>query len=472
MDWKGEHPFMYLAERTVLTEKVHVQEFALADRNARLAKQLYNAALFRMRQVFTGWEKTVRTDNEKEVFGELAVLQREFPGLKAGRVLSYRALEKLMRATGNPDFFAGLPMQTAQSVVKAAVTDFRAWLAALKAYRKAPSKFCGKPQMPRYCKKERKSFTITNQDAVLYPVYTKTGDGTVYAGMELKLPGIRHRLFLPHLPEEAVLKEVKVCPYYRKYVLILVLEVGESVKQADMPHMAGIDFGTDNIAAIVTTDHASRVYKGGAVLAENRLFHKEKAKAVRILTKGTRHRHASSRHLDFLSRKHDGFMRDALHKISADIVRFCIKHRVGTIVIGTNPFWKQNTGLGTASNQNFVSVPHALLRWMITYKAHAAGIAVILQEESYTSKADVTASDYMPVYGDKEASDAVFSGKRVKRGLYRCGDGCTINADCNGAANILRKAFPHAWEQTDSFRFLSRPESVSFRTFNRCRNAV
>ena len=34
-----------------------------------------------------------------------------------------------------------------------------------------------------------------------------------YAGMELKLPGIRQRLELRHLPEDAVLKEVKVSPY-------------------------------------------------------------------------------------------------------------------------------------------------------------------------------------------------------------------------------------------------------------------
>jgi putative transposase len=31
------------------------------------------------------------------------------------------------------------------------------------------------------------------------------------------------------------------------------------------------------------------------------------------------------------------------------------------------------------------------------------------------------------------------SGKRVKRGLYRAGNGWEINADCNGAANIIRK---------------------------------
>jgi putative transposase len=213
------------------------------------------------------------------------------------------------------------------------------------------------------------------------------------------------------------------------------------------------------------------VYKGGAVLANNRLFHKEKAKAVGILTKGKCHARASSRHLDFLSRKHDGFVRDGVHKISADIVRFLREHRVGILVIGSNPLWKQRTGIGDANNQNFTSVPHALLRWMITYKAGAAGIRVIVQEESYTSKADVTSGDEIPVYGKPGSEKVVFSGKRTKRGLYRCADGLVINADCNGAANILRKAIPDAWEGINDFRFLAHPEAVTYRTLNRCRAA-
>ena len=471
---------MYLAERTVLTEGIHKQVFAMADRNARLAKLLYNAALFRMRQAFTGWDKAVRTENEKEVFRELGLLKKAHPGLGTGRVLSYRALEKLMRVTDNPDFFSGLPMQTAQAVLKAAAGDFKNWLAALRTYKKDPSKFLGKPRMPGYCKSEKKTFTITNQGAVLYPVY-RDGEGTsgkggrVYAGMELKLPGIRQRLKLVHLPKDALLKEVKVSPYYGKYVLTMVLEVKEDPEEKgmeEMPHMAGIDFGTDNIAAIVTTDRASRVYKGGAVLAKNRLFHKEKAKAVRILTKGKRYAHASSRHLDFISRKHDGFVRDVMHKVSADIVRFCKEHRVGTIVIGANPLWKQRTDMGKANNQNFASVPHFLLRRMIMYKAGAAGIKVIIQEESYTSKADVTSKDDIPVFGKPGSEKAVFSGKRIKRGLYCCADGSLVNADCNGAANILRKAVPDAWKDVSDFRFLAYPEAVTYQGLNRCRAAV
>ena len=468
---------MYLAERIILTKDIHGPAYELADRNVRLAGQLYNAALFRLRQTFTGWEKSIRTENEREVFRELDLLQQTYPKLKAGRVLSYSVLEKLMRVTGNPDFYAGLPMQSAQAVVKSAVTDFRNWLAAVKAYRKDPSGFLGKPRMPGYCRNGKKTFAITNQDAVLYPAYgpkeagKDTGDST-FCGMQLKLPGTRYRLFLSHLREDAKLKEVKVRPYYGKYLLILTLEVPDPPVGKAGPHLAGIDLGVDNIAAIVTTDHASRVYKGGAVLSRNRLFHKEKAKAAAILTKGSVRRCAVSDHLDFVSRKHDCFVHDMLHKISTDIVRFCVRHEAGTIVIGTNPLWKQKTGMGTRENRKFAGIPHAVLRWMITYKAQAAGITVVLQEESYTSRADVTSGDAMPVYGKEGGIEAAFSGRRIGRGLYRCADGTLINADCNGAANILRKAFPEAWEGTEDYRFLAHPESASFRTLNRPRAAA
>ena len=90
-------------------------------------------------------------------------------------------------------------------------------------------------------------------------------------------------------------------------------------------------------------------------------------------------------------------MRDMMHKISADIVRYCTEHGVGTVVIGASKGWKQGTDMGKENNQNFVSIPHDRLRKMILYKAGNAGIRVVLQEESYTSKADISAMDPMPV---------------------------------------------------------------------------
>ena len=118
--------------------------------------------------------------------------------------------------------------------------------------------------------------------------------------------------------------------------------------------------------------------------------------------------------------------------------------RIGALVIGKNDRWKQAIGLGKRTNQNFVFVPHARFIEMLTYKAELVGIQVQITEESYTSQASFLDGDPLPVY-DAADPTPVFSGRRVKRGLYRAADGRRINADVNGAYNILRKVVPNAF---------------------------
>ena len=456
---------MYRADRLVI-HHTRKGEYAYFEQMSLKAKLLYNAALFRIRQVFTGWGKECLNDNQKEVFSEIEVMKAAYPYICVKRVLSYRALERMMYANKNPDFFSGLPIQTAQAVLKEAVTVFKAWLSSLKKHKQDPSGYTGRPKMPKYLKTDTHTFTFTNQSAVLYPVYEDEEARTGYKGQELKLPLRKERLFLPHLKEDEDLREVKVKPYYGDYLLILTLKGEDAQVRSDMPYMAGIDLGVDNIAAIVSTDSSSRIYKGSVIKSMNRLFNMKRAEAVGILTRGTDKKYADSRHLQKLSLKRDCFMNDALHKISTDIMRYCKDHKVGTIVIGVNKGWKQNVSMGKTNNQNFVQIPHYKLRFMIAYKAAREGITVIEQEESYTSKADCTAKNFMPVYG-KEKEAPSFSGSRMQRGLYRTKSGLVVNADCNGAANTLRKAFPDAWDKVADFSFLAMPEPMDLRRINR-----
>ena len=77
---------------------------------------------------------------------------------------------------------------------------------------------------------------------------------------------------------------------------------------------------------------------------------------------------------------------------------------------------------------------------MTKYKAHIQGINVILQEESYTSKASFFDNDELPNYKQKcKTKIYTFNGKRIYRGLYETKSGMLINADVNGSLNILRK---------------------------------
>ena len=454
---------MYLTSQTIVSKTKYPELHTYAEHYGVLSKNLYNVALFRIRQIFTGYDKEARSANETEVFAEIAILETTYPSIRVKKVISYCHLEKLLRVTENADFFAGLPMQTAQAVVKSAVQDFKNWLAALKAYKTRPEAFLGKPKMPGYKKSTVCTFGITNQDAVLYPV--ADGDGVVSA-MELKLPCTKVRLPLTQLAgTDCKLMEVKVTPYYGRFIFSLVLQTGDVPVNTDMPETAAIDFGTDNIAAIVCTDASSKIYKGGAVLSGNRWFAKSRAEATGIITKGHEHMAADSKHLRNLSFHHANFVKDQMHKISADIIRFCLQHKAGTLILGINKNWKQSSCLGTVNNQKFVAMPVTLLRRLIVYKAEAAGITVIEQEESYTSKADITAMDYIPTYGIDDYK-ADFSGTRICRGLYRCANGLVINADCNGAANIMRKALPGIWGDRRDFSFLANPEVSGFHELN------
>ena len=84
---------------------------------------------------------------------------------------------------------------------------------------------------------------------------------------------------------------------------------------------------------------------------------------------------------------------------------------------------------------------------MLTYKAKLVGIQVVVQEESYTSKASFLDRDSIPTYDPKRAEKPRFSGKRETRGLYRALNGRRIHADINGSYNIARKAFPDSFGQ-------------------------
>ena len=87
-----------------------------------------------------------------------------------------------------------------------------------------------------------------------------------------------------------------------------------------------------------------------------------------------------------------------------------------------------------------MNIPYGKLRDKLIYLCKLYGIEFKLQEESYTSKASFFDWDYLPTYSVDKSQKYTFSGKRVKRGLYQTKKGYLLNADCNGALNILRKS--------------------------------
>ena len=131
-----------------------------------------------------------------------------------------------------------------------------------------------------------------------------------------------------------------------------------------------------------------------------------------------------------------------MHVISKFVADFLDESGCSKVVIGDNKNQKQEIKMGRQNNRKFVQFPHQKLFQMIEYKCRRKGIEVIFREESYTSKASFIDNDFIPEFSPENQGKHKFLGKRVKRGIYRTSAGKRINADVNGAYNIMAKHFP------------------------------
>ncbi len=113
-----------------------------------------------------------------------------------------------------------------------------------------------------------------------------------------------------------------------------------------------------------------------------------------------------------------------------------------SIDLGT---FKSNANIGRINNQKFVQMPLGKLKTRLMQLCDLHGIRFQETEEAYTSIASFLDGDSLPKFGVSEAGRSPkpdgwkASGRRIERGLYKSGNGSMINADLNGAANILRK---------------------------------
>ena len=122
------------------------------------------------------------------------------------------------------------------------------------------------------------------------------------------------------------------------------------------------------------------------------------------------------------------------------VIDYCIANNIGTLIVGYNETFQYNSHLGKQNNQNFVNIPYGQLRHKLEYFCKLNGIVFVKQEESYTSKSSFWDRDDIPVYNADNPKEYQFSGQRLYRGLYKTASGKTINADVNGALNIMCKS--------------------------------
>ena len=221
-----------------------------------------------------------------------------------------------------------------------------------------------------------------------------------------------------------------------------IYEVEQPELKRDNSRYFSIDPGLNNIVSIYNNiGIRPLLYNGRPIKSINQYYNKTNAKLRSELPTNVK----TSKRLKQLSLKRNNKIEYEMHKISTHIINEAVKNNISKIFIGNNKGWKKGIKIGRRNNQNFVNIPHTKLFNQLSYKGLLNGIEVIFTEESYTSKASFFDKDELPIYGESDSYK--FSGRRIKRGLYKDSKGNIWNADLNGAANIMRKCSDKAYKE-------------------------
>jgi putative transposase len=392
---------MQLAERHIIKSTEH--RFTQIDELAFKSKNLYNAANYVIRQSFVyGWG-----------------------------YINYNEMNRLMKSH---QAYKVLPAKVSQQILMILDKNWKSFFEAVKAYKVDSYKFTGRPKLPQYKDK------VKGRNILVYTIQAISSK-QLKKGI-IKLSGTNILIKTQVNPE--LLCQVRLVPKSDSYVIEVIYNEPEStVEQIQKEAVASIDLGLNNLVALTSNQSGFTplLINGRPLKSLNQFYNKRKAQLQSQLKGSSK----TSSRIQRLTRCRNQKLDNYLHCSSRLIINLLVARKIGTLVIGKNLQWKSEISLGKQTNQNFVSVPHARLIEMLEYKAELVGITVIVQEESYTSKANFLALDPIPVYGKAGTNDVAFSGKRIKRGLYKTSAEKLINSDVNAAYNILRKAIPNAF---------------------------
>ncbi|MEL4893943.1 RNA-guided endonuclease InsQ/TnpB family protein [Crocosphaera sp. Alani8] len=273
------------------------------------------------------------------------------------------------------------------------------------------------------------------------------------------------------------LKEIRILPKQKGRFLdaAFVYESKDEQINVNTNRAISIDLGLNNLATVVSSTDESFIIDGRWLKSKNQWFNKRRAKLVSHKDKqGINH---LTKKEAWLSYRRKNQVNDYLSKAAKYIIDFCLSRKIGTIVVGYNPTLKQNSNMGKRNNQtavaplgetprphclNFVQIPIFTLRVKLKSLCERYGLNYVEQEESYTSKASSLDRDQIPVYNADNPVKPKFSGRRVKRGLYKTRDGHLINADCNGSLGIGLKSKHKLSFERVSRVCLTQPVRINF----------
>jgi putative transposase len=406
---------MYLTQKNQLRNLSKAEFLALREL-CRLSKNLYNVGLYTVRQYFFEERKHLR----------------------------YESAYHLCKENEN---YQALNTDIAQQTLKVVDRTFRSFYGLINAVRSGT--FQQKLRLPHYLPKEGyfvliiprikvRARPLNRIQGLVPPV--KDGKFRVPMSNAFKKEFGEVVIDFPERLDPAKIKEVRIHPKYDarffevEYISEGETEAVETIKDSAL----AIDFGLNNLATCVDTNGASFIVDGRKLKSINQWFNKENARLQSIKDLQGIKRLTERQSRLYINRTN--LVRDYLNKAARLIVDHCINTKIERLIVGFNVGMKDGINIGSRNNQNFVQIPFYSLRNKLKSLCERYGLIYQEQEESYTSKASALDGDDLPIYNADKPATYQFSGKRVKRGLYRSKEGHLTNSDTNGAANIGRKS--------------------------------
>ena len=370
---------LQLTQQIIITQK-H-KYYAGLDYLCLLAKNLYNVALYNIRQQY----------------------------FKDKTYLNYNVLDKLLSSNNNIDYKTIPYRQSAQQILRSIDKIYSSFFKGIKSDKNKGKRV----RLPKYKDKEKGRYVL---------VYTnqcfKHKDNTI------KLKGVNGAWYEFYTDKEN-LQQVRLIPKGNHIVVEIIYNVEYELKE-DNKRYASIDLGLNNIVALSSNVCNSILYNGRPLKSINRYYNKHKAE---LQSKLGINKHTSKR-INRLTFRRNNKIKDYMHKLSSDIIQYMEANTLNTLIVGKNDGWKTNICIGRVNNQNFVSIPFNMLISMLEYKCKLADINIVIVNEAYTSKCSF-------LDGETIQKHDTYKGKRVKRGLFVSSRGIKINADINGSLNIM-----------------------------------
>ena len=396
---------MRLVEKHIISKSHEL--WAECDRVCFAAKNLYNYSLY---QVNDHYKKTKIYKN-------------------------YNKLVKELASQCQVDYVR-LPAKISQQVLMKLDQNYKSFFASLKDYKLHPEKYKSEPKPPQYLPiVEGRYIAVYTEQAISKTELKKHGF------IKLSQTEIR----IKDINKSRLVRQVQVVPLNTgEYKIVVIYDKQEPALRKNK-RFAGIDIGLNNLAAVVTnTEMKPFIINGRPLKSANQHYNKNLAKQKSELPhfinkEGVKKQRSYSKKIRRLTHKRNCRVDDLLHRASHQLVQELKQANISIVVIGKNKGWKDAINIGGKNNQKFVSTPHSKFIDMTVYKLRMEGIHCITREENHTSKCSF-------LDGEDIKQHKVYQGKRIKRGLFQTSLGFRWNADCNAAANILKKEIPDAFK--------------------------